>query len=254
MFQRSDVFAAAARVGLVGLAVGLSASAAFAVNVVEHRGKIGQRFTFECPAGMPGGSVWGTGVYTDDSDVCRAAVHDGRIDPATGGKVTVEIRAGQASYEGVEQHGVGSSSYGAWTGSFVFVQDGVVENRAPIAPGLIQPANTYDRPLALDPAAPRAQLTWQLAADPDNDRTISWLDLQRWNADEGVWEPIVGEYIDGTTYALEPPDLQYGTYYAWRVFAVDPEMKSTQWYTPSDWSVFLTSPAPGDDWVIEIEP
>jgi len=65
------------------------------------------------------GSVWGADVYTDDSTVCRAAVHAGVIKP-TGGKVTVYPYAGQDLYDGGERNGVYSSSYGHWDGSFGF--------------------------------------------------------------------------------------------------------------------------------------
>ena len=39
-------------------------------------------------------TIYGTDVYTDDSSVCTAAVHDGKITIADGGTVTVEIRPG----------------------------------------------------------------------------------------------------------------------------------------------------------------
>ena len=86
------------------------------------RGRNGQQFTFVCPAGGPLSSrVWGTNVYTDDSSICTAAVHAGYIEVASGGTVTIEIREGQATYQGVNRNGVASRDYGAWAGSFVFV-------------------------------------------------------------------------------------------------------------------------------------
>ena len=38
-------------------------------------------FTVICPAGCDAeeSNIWGTGVYTDDSYVCGAAIHDGRL-------------------------------------------------------------------------------------------------------------------------------------------------------------------------------
>lgn len=86
------------------------------------RGRNGGQFTFICPAGGPISSrLWGTNVYTDDSSVCTAAVHAGFIEVASGGTVTIEIRAGQASYQGITRNGVTSRAYGSWTGSFTFV-------------------------------------------------------------------------------------------------------------------------------------
>ena len=88
----------------------------------SYRGRSGQQLTFTCPGGGTISSrVWGTNVYTDDSSICSAAVHAGYIEPASGGTVTIEIRPGQASYQGVTRNGVTSRAYGSWPGSFVFV-------------------------------------------------------------------------------------------------------------------------------------
>ncbi|XP_078703693.1 uncharacterized protein LOC144928874 [Branchiostoma floridae x Branchiostoma belcheri] len=73
-----------------------------------------------CPAGCAAGpSVWGSAIYTDDSSICRAAIHDGRI-PASGGDVTGYKIPGQASYQGSDQNGVQTLGYGSWSGSFAF--------------------------------------------------------------------------------------------------------------------------------------
>jgi len=86
------------------------------------RGRNGQQFTYVCPAGGSISSrVWGANVYTDDSSICSAAVHAGYIEAARGGTVTIEIRAGQASYQGITRNGVTSKLYGSWPGSFAFV-------------------------------------------------------------------------------------------------------------------------------------
>ncbi|CAH1246490.1 ADAMTS16 [Branchiostoma lanceolatum] len=81
-----------------------------------------ETFTVSCPAGCSGNSndkVWGTYIYTDDSSICRAAIHDGRITDA-GGQVTVYKWPGQDSYLDTDQNGVKSKSYGSWGGSFAF--------------------------------------------------------------------------------------------------------------------------------------
>lgn len=75
-------------------------------------------YTCACPEGSDGGgSVWGSGPYTGDSDVCRAAVHAGAI-PATGGKINVTAAPGQDAYEGSAQNGVTSSRWGSYGQSF----------------------------------------------------------------------------------------------------------------------------------------
>lgn len=94
-------------------------------NAVRHRGKNGSHFTYRCPARSPVPlnvfPVWGDGVYTDNSVVCLAAVHSGRITYETGGTVTIEIGPGRDSYEGSTRNGIKSASWGAWPGSFFFV-------------------------------------------------------------------------------------------------------------------------------------
>lgn len=85
------------------------------------RGRIGERFTFTCPAGGTPRTVWGTGIYTDDSSVCTAGVHGGRITPARGGTVLIEMRAGQSAYGGTTRNGITTRSYGSWAGSFIVV-------------------------------------------------------------------------------------------------------------------------------------
>lgn len=87
----------------------------------EHRGKNGELFTYDCPAGGSAAStIWGTDTYTDDSSICVAAVHAGQISTAVGGLVTIEIAPGLTSYAGSTRNGVTSQSYGEWSGSFVF--------------------------------------------------------------------------------------------------------------------------------------
>jgi hypothetical protein len=87
----------------------------------DFRGQNGQRYLYVCPPGGSAGDIWGTGTYTDDSSVCTAAVHVGRITLAKGGYVTIEVQPGASSYTGSTQNGITSEDYGPWTGSFTFV-------------------------------------------------------------------------------------------------------------------------------------
>jgi hypothetical protein len=90
-------------------------------TATAFRGRNGERFTASCPSYGTLRSVWGTDIYTDDSGVCAAAVHVGVISLAGGGLVTFEIRPGEAAYTGSTRNRVTSSSYPAWSGSFVIV-------------------------------------------------------------------------------------------------------------------------------------
>ncbi|TNF32402.1 MAG: hypothetical protein EP329_10330 [Deltaproteobacteria bacterium] len=71
-----------------------------------------------CPA-QPGGEVFGTGIYTADSSICRAALHAGAVH-AGGGRVTVRGAGGCAGYSGSTAGGVTSRAWGAYGESFFF--------------------------------------------------------------------------------------------------------------------------------------
>lgn len=52
----------------------------------------------------------GPAAYHEASSVCNAAVHAGRITPAAGGSVTIEMLAAQSQYDGSARNGVTSQS------------------------------------------------------------------------------------------------------------------------------------------------
>jgi hypothetical protein len=89
-------------------------------SVTSYRGQNGIQVTCNCTSSATAsGTVWGTSIYTDDSALCRAAVHAGAI-TLSGGEIHAIIRPGQSSYVGSTQNGVTSYSYGAWLGSVEF--------------------------------------------------------------------------------------------------------------------------------------
>jgi outer membrane protein OmpA-like peptidoglycan-associated protein len=104
-------------------ATGIDITAQCPENFSSYRG-IGQPLRCVC-AGEETvhGSVWGTDIYSDDSGICRAAVHAGAIG-FMGGSVTVLGRPGQSSYLGRAQNGLRSNEYGNWEGSFTFDRTG----------------------------------------------------------------------------------------------------------------------------------
>jgi hypothetical protein len=94
----------------------------WSATAARHRGRNGEAFTFNCPAGGIAGGVWGTDVYSDESSVCAAAVHAGVISLLTGGTVAIEIRPPAPAYEASTRRGVASASLRQAAGSFVFVK------------------------------------------------------------------------------------------------------------------------------------
>ncbi len=69
----------------------------WAADARDFDGQNGAHIVYICPsygsayAGIFG--VWGTDVYSDNSSVCTAAVHAGKIALTSGGIVTIEIRS-----------------------------------------------------------------------------------------------------------------------------------------------------------------
>jgi hypothetical protein len=79
---------------------------------------VGASVVLACPADCaPSGRLWGTDVYTDDSQVCLAARHAGAIGPE-GGIFAITIGAGQSSYEASTRHGATAAGWGPWGRSF----------------------------------------------------------------------------------------------------------------------------------------
>lgn len=88
-------------------------------NAAVYRGMLALKVRVDCPARPgSGSSLWGTDVYTDDSSICEAGLHAGRIN-AAGGPVIIEVRRGFPSYTGSTRNGTTSADYGSWDGSFV---------------------------------------------------------------------------------------------------------------------------------------
>jgi len=97
-----------------------AASEAWRQDAQQFRGQNGTTHEQACPAGGEADTVWGAGIYTDDSSVCTAAVQSGLITFDKGGTVTYEIGPGRDSFDGGVANGVTSSPYGTFAGSFTF--------------------------------------------------------------------------------------------------------------------------------------
>jgi hypothetical protein len=95
-------------------------AATWGTTMTSRRGRNNDVYVLDCPSNGSLANIWGTSVYTDDSSVCTAAVHDGLITRASGGRVFVAIRAGRSSYSASTRNGVASRAYGSWFGSFDF--------------------------------------------------------------------------------------------------------------------------------------
>lgn len=83
------------------------------------------------------GSVWGSGPYTGDSAICRAARHAGAI-PPRGGMITVTPAPGQPRYPGTSRNNISSTNYGEYAFSFTVTPAGgaapATQSQVPGAP------------------------------------------------------------------------------------------------------------------------
>lgn len=89
-------------------------------SVGSYRDLIGKQILFEVKANTTG-TVWGTDVYTDDSDLGAAALHAGLLKDNETGILAIEILPARETYMGSMRNGVTTSDYGSWGGSFKFV-------------------------------------------------------------------------------------------------------------------------------------
>lgn len=88
--------------------------------------EIGTKILCSCTsAATSGGTIWGTGIYTEDSNPCRAAVHAGALTAASGGKIYILVGPGLSngsnSYISSTQNGITSSSYASWPKSYTII-------------------------------------------------------------------------------------------------------------------------------------
>lgn len=77
----------------------------------------GEETVCACAPGARAGSVWGTGPFTGDSDICTAARFSGAIGP-DGGAVRLLGLPGMNAYEGGTANGVTTRSWGGYGRSF----------------------------------------------------------------------------------------------------------------------------------------
>ena len=74
-----------------------------------------------CPAGCASDTspIYGTGIYTDNSSICKAALHAGFIKDTLGGTVEVNVEPGRKNYNGSTKYNIDSLDYSEeWSRSF----------------------------------------------------------------------------------------------------------------------------------------
>lgn len=97
------------------------------IYLVEYQGKHGTVINLIVTGDMEG-DVWGTDIYTDDSDISAAAVHAGILKVGETKTISITILPGQESYGGTLRNGIRSGDYGQWDGSFKFNASSITTN------------------------------------------------------------------------------------------------------------------------------
>ena len=82
---------------------------------------LGTVYKMRITGNRSGGTVWGTDVYTDDSNIPTAAVHAGVIANGETKDVFIKLVAGRSSYNSTTRNGVTTSNWGSWGYSYEFV-------------------------------------------------------------------------------------------------------------------------------------
>ena len=90
------------------------------INCTDKRGKVGEEYGYKI-TGSTEGTVWGDGIYTDDSNIAKAAVLEGKCKIGENRNVCIKIIESKSSYGSCTKNGISTSSYGHWDGSYIFV-------------------------------------------------------------------------------------------------------------------------------------
>ena len=90
------------------------------INAVKKRNNIGEEYYYLI-IGSNEGTVWGDNIYTDDSNIAKAAVLEGKCKIDEEKFIGIKIVEGKSSYSSSSKNGVSSSSYGSWPASYVFL-------------------------------------------------------------------------------------------------------------------------------------
>jgi hypothetical protein len=86
-------------------------------SLFQYREFEGQTLYFQV-TGRVGGSIWGTDVYTGDSDLATAAVHAGAVNIGQTAIVEVRIVPSPPQHLGSTRNGVSTSSWGGYGFSY----------------------------------------------------------------------------------------------------------------------------------------
>ena len=89
------------------------------IHAVNKRENIGKTYFYKI-RGSNEGTVWGDHIYTDDSNIAKAAVLEGKCQLGEETIIGIEMIEGKSSYSSADRNGVSSVTYGSWPASYKF--------------------------------------------------------------------------------------------------------------------------------------
>ena len=92
------------------------------IHAVNKRENIGNTYYYKIK-GSNEGTVWGDHIYTDDSNIAKAAVLEGKCQLGQEKIVGINMIEGKSSYSSANRNGVSSVTYGSWPASYTFTND-----------------------------------------------------------------------------------------------------------------------------------
>ena len=92
------------------------------IHAVNKRENVGNKYYYKIK-GSNEGTVWGDHIYTDDSNIAKAAVLEGKCQLGQEKIVGINMIEGKSSYSSSNRNGVSSVTYGSWPASYTFTDD-----------------------------------------------------------------------------------------------------------------------------------
>ena len=94
------------------------------ITPIEHRDEISKIFSYKI-IGSDEGTVWGgkNKIYTDDSNISKAAVFEGLIKLGEKAIVNINMIEKKNCYYGDCINNIRTEDWGCWDGSYIFVKD-----------------------------------------------------------------------------------------------------------------------------------
>ena len=92
------------------------------IHAVNKRENVGNKYFYKIK-GSNEGTVWGDHIYTDDSNIAKAAVLEGKCRLGQEKIVGINMIEGKSSYSSANRNGVSSVTYGSWPASYTFTDD-----------------------------------------------------------------------------------------------------------------------------------